>query len=48
MNKFISRILPVMILLYAVILAVLGIGRGELSVILQKAVVVCLECIGIG
>jgi hypothetical protein len=29
-------------------LAGLGIWRGELNEIMRKAVVVCLECIGIG
>lgn len=35
------------ILSVGITLITLGILRGELSEILQKAVVVCLECIGI-
>ncbi|MCL1828491.1 MAG: thioredoxin [Oscillospiraceae bacterium] len=40
--------LPAGIFLIGVISAAAGVWRGELSDIMQKAVVVCLECIGIG
>jgi len=36
------------VLAAGVVLAALGMLRGELNEILRKAVVVCLECIGIG
>ena len=42
------RIAPVAILALGIALAVLGIWRGELSEVWQKAITVCLECIGIG
>lgn len=29
-------------------LMVLGIYRGEMSVVLEKAINICMECIGIG
>jgi hypothetical protein len=36
------------ILALGIILAALGIWRGELAEIGQKGAVICLECIGIG
>jgi len=41
-------IAPVVILLTGFTMIVIGIIRGELQMILHKAVIVCLECIGIG
>ena len=43
-----SRITRISVLAAGVALAVAGILRGEPGEILKKAVVVCLECIGIG
>lgn len=37
----------VVVLLGAVFVAV-GVTRGEAAVVLQKAVVICMECIGLG
>lgn len=34
--------------LFGVVLMVLGVYRGEMEVVLQKAINICLECIGIG
>ena len=48
MNKFKNLILPPFILALGVVLAAMGIWRGELYDILQKAIVICLRCIGIG
>jgi len=39
---------PIVILLAGVIMMLFGILRGELQMILNKATVICLECIGIG
>ena len=36
------------LLLLAAVFVVLGVMRGEMAVVLQKAVNICLECIGIG
>ncbi|MBR6653833.1 MAG: hypothetical protein IKL27_03770 [Oscillospiraceae bacterium] len=36
------------LLLLAAVFVVLGVMRGETAVVLQKAVNICLECIGIG
>jgi len=36
------------VLLGGLLLMVVGITRGEVSVVLHKAVQICLECIGIG
>jgi len=39
---------PILILLAGIVMMTFGILRGELQMILNKAVLVCLECIGIG
>ncbi|MBC3516884.1 hypothetical protein H8K20_10800 [Neobittarella massiliensis] len=38
---------PLLIFLGLIMMAV-GVWRGEVAVVLQKAVNICLECIGIG
>ncbi len=35
-------------LLLAVAFVALGVGRGEVSTVFQKAVNICFECIGLG
>lgn len=47
-RKTVDIVLPLLLLLAGITLAVMGIWRGELQDILRKAVVICLECIGIG
>ena len=42
------KIIRYVILAAGILLCVLGILRGEPADIMQKAVIVCLECIGIG
>lgn len=48
MRKNKKRWLPVFLLTAGVALLALGIVRGEERVVLQKAIRICLECIGIG
>ena len=46
-NKYFT-VIRVVILIAGIALCVLGILRGELSEIMHKGSVICLECIGIG
>jgi hypothetical protein len=46
MNK--RRIVGIVILAAGIALLAAGVFRGELDVILRKAAVVCMECIGLG
>ena len=46
MNK--RRALGIAILSIGILLIVAGVFRGELDVILRKAALVCMECIGLG
>jgi len=48
MSKTVRIVLQVLVLIAGIIMMLTGILRGELHLILQKATVVCLECIGIG
>lgn len=43
-RRWIARVL----LLAAVMMIVYGMYRGEVSIVLNKAINVCLECIGLG
>jgi len=47
-KKSAKIIIPAVILLAGIIMMFFGIWRGEPQIILQKAIRVCLECIGIG
>jgi len=47
-NFCLKVIIRVAIIVTGVALMAIGIWQGELTAILRKAVVVCLECIGIG
>ena len=42
------RLIAGALLILAVLLIVYGIYRGEIPVVLNKAINVCLECIGLG
>ena len=38
----------VLLLLLAAIMIAYGVSRGEMGIVLKKAVNICLECIGLG
>ena len=46
MNK--RNVIGIVILIAGIALIAAGVFRGELDVILRKAAVVCMECIGLG
>ena len=47
-QKITRRLIAEAILVVAVVMILYGIYRGEISIVLNKAVNVCLECIGLG
>jgi len=38
----------VVLAVFGILLMILGIHRGEMSVVFTKAINICMECIGIG
>lgn len=42
------RKLPIFLFVLFVVLMVVGLGLGEYSYVLEKAISICLSCIGIG
>ena len=47
-QKITRRLIAGAILVVAVMMIIYGIYRGEVSIVLNQAVNVCLECIGLG
>lgn len=48
MKKEVSNKITVVVLLASVFFVAIGVYREEASIVLQKAINICLECIGIG
>lgn len=48
MEKRTRGLIAGVLLVVAIMMIVYGIYRGEVSIVLNKAVNVCLECIGLG
>ena len=48
MSKSVRMLLPPLILAVGVTLLILGVLRGEFIEIMSRAVIICMECIGIG
>lgn len=42
------QIIPACLLLAGFLMITLGVMRGEHRIVLEKAIKICLECIGIG
>lgn len=40
--------LRILLLAAAAVMIAVGVSRGEIGMVLKKAVVLCLECIGLG
>lgn len=43
-----SKLIPACFLIFGIALVFFGISRGEAEFVVEKAVRICLECIGIG
>lgn len=47
-KKILQTVLPWLVLAAAFAMIACGIGRGEMEIVLNKAINICLECIGLG
>lgn len=43
-----SRFLPILIILISIAMIYYGYNNGEVKVVFDKAIRICMECIGIG
>jgi hypothetical protein len=43
-----GRVIPSLLAAAGAVFMIVGIYRGEMAVVLRKAINICLECIGIG
>ena len=41
-------VLQIILLAAGLVMAAIGVARGEAQEILEKAIIICMECIGIG
>lgn len=48
MDRTKKRLLQIGLLVLAIALLGVGIWRGEVTLVLNKAINICLECIGLG
>lgn len=46
--KSVKKVAPFVLTALAIVFILMGIYRGEVAVLFQKSINVCLECIGIG
>ncbi|MDI6687521.1 MAG: CD1871A family CXXC motif-containing protein [Desulfobacterales bacterium] len=43
-----KRAFPLLLIILFLVLILLGINLGEVSTVMEKAIKICLDCIGIG
>ncbi|QOX62945.1 thioredoxin [Anoxybacterium hadale] len=48
MKRRLARFFPPLLAAAGAVFMITGIYRGEIAVVLRKAINICLECIGIG
>lgn len=48
MRSRMERVIPSLLAAAGAVFMIVGIYRGELAIVLRKAITICLECIGIG